>query len=936
MAKKKRALKANVNIENLAAMVERADKFFAKGEYKKTIKLCRDAIDRFGDSITRQPLAKIYFMWILAQMRLDDYKPIEELLDRAKSQIGSYLDITFMKVMAAYGNEEFEKAVKLVEVFNKEHSQTDPNVDRFLKQCYSSLDEVLWLGSEAAGKLVDIDKALDFMGRSLAAKPHHHRHRVEYVSLLAKQNKAEKAFEAIDEGINKYPDVIALMNAKGLVFSELERYEEAEQYFNRLLEQHPNNTDALNNLGVIYDNQGKYEQAKSQFRKALDIEPDNVTARDNLQHLNDSVDDKPQTISACMIVKDEEKFLPGCLESIKDLVDEIIIVDTGSTDRTMEIAREYGATIYEHPWQNDFSYHRNQSIDYGTKDWILIIDADEEFVQDDHETIKMAIRRKDIEAISFVVYNKIQLGRVGFLNSHRMFRNHKGYKYHGIVHNQLDISGKTLMTQLRVIHHGYGLSDEQMEKKGKRTEALLLQQLKENPDLIFPHFNLAQIYRGLSKPEKSLEHAKIVIDNISIDDLDHRHVLMMALDQMGCAYIGIENLEKAEEIFKKALDYKEDYLDPMFNLGFMYMRQKRYIEAEEIFLRYLKTRDEYAPHKEWMGLILNNLQSQFAVYYSLGFVHYLRNDVNMAFEFFQKSLAETDDFEYLHHLLARIYRDKGEFAKILEHCEKAIEYDHEDAEIRLFEGEAHLNLGNADLARKCFNRALEIEPGLEDAHIGLIGADSLDKDPASLLKSIDDFLLKSPSSPQMLASRGDVQFNLGNYGQAKESYQKTTAQYPNDYKVLNNLGNCFLKENNYASAETYYLMALSKNKDFLPGYRNLAVSLINQGKTADAAEYLEYYLHSNPADAEVHVTLGDIYYGNKEYSRALGHFEKYMMFYPGNMSALIRLSDCYFNMGHLKAASAGYKAVLAKEPDNQIADKRLGDLDNFLKETVAQ
>ena len=98
----------------------------------------------------------------------------------------------------------------------------------------------------------------------------------------------------------------------------------------------------------------------------------------------------------------------------------------------------------------------------------------------------------------------------------------------------MEISGKTLMTQLRVIHHGYGLSDEQMEKKGRRTEALLLQQLKANPALVFPDFNLSQIYRGLSMPEKSLEHAKIVVDIIDIDDLEHRHVLRMALDQMGC------------------------------------------------------------------------------------------------------------------------------------------------------------------------------------------------------------------------------------------------------------------------------------------------------------------------------------------------------------------------------------------------------------------
>ena len=82
-------------------------------------------------------------------------------------------------------------------------------------------------------------------------------------------------------------------------------------------------------------------------------------------------------LSACMIVKNEEHFLPQALESIQPLVDEIIVVDTGSTDKTVQIAEMFGAKVYIHPWQNDFSLHRNQSIGYATGDWVLIIDADE-------------------------------------------------------------------------------------------------------------------------------------------------------------------------------------------------------------------------------------------------------------------------------------------------------------------------------------------------------------------------------------------------------------------------------------------------------------------------------------------------------------------------------------------------------------------------------
>ena len=78
---------------------------------------------------------------------------------------------------------------------------------------------------------------------------------------------------------------------------------------------------------------------------------------------------KPAGVSLCMIVRDEENFLPQCLASVRDSVDEIIVVDTGSTDRTIEIARSFGATVIEREWRNDFAWARNESIALATKRW---------------------------------------------------------------------------------------------------------------------------------------------------------------------------------------------------------------------------------------------------------------------------------------------------------------------------------------------------------------------------------------------------------------------------------------------------------------------------------------------------------------------------------------------------------------------------------------
>ena len=94
---------------------------------------------------------------------------------------------------------------------------------------------------------------------------------------------------------------------------------------------------------------------------------------------------RPPLVSACMIVRNEEAHLARCLQSIAGLVDDIVIVDTGSTDSTVEIARSFGAQVSFEGWCDDFSHHRNQSLDRASGKWLFVIDADEEVVETDFE-----------------------------------------------------------------------------------------------------------------------------------------------------------------------------------------------------------------------------------------------------------------------------------------------------------------------------------------------------------------------------------------------------------------------------------------------------------------------------------------------------------------------------------------------------------------------
>lgn len=217
-------------------------------------------------------------------------------------------------------------------------------------------------------------------------------------------------------------------------------------------------------------------------------------------------------ISACMIVKNEEEHLPRCLISSKDFIDELIIVDTGSTDKTIEIAKAFGASIYSHEWENNFSLHRNQAISYATGDWIFIIDADEELIINDKNNFKKYIEninKTKIDAIALLVQD-IQGGNIVMqFNSARLFKK-SCVEYRGIVHNQPKIKGEgsNFCPFINLKHYGYDLTVEQKAAKTKRTSTLLFERLKIDSSDYICYFYLAQLLATNLKHEECIKNGE--------------------------------------------------------------------------------------------------------------------------------------------------------------------------------------------------------------------------------------------------------------------------------------------------------------------------------------------------------------------------------------------------------------------------------------------
>jgi glycosyltransferase involved in cell wall biosynthesis len=273
-------------------------------------------------------------------------------------------------------------------------------------------------------------------------------------------------------------------------------------------------------------------------------------------------------IAACMMVKNEEKHLSQCLDSIKDLVDEIIIVDTGSTDRTIEIARSYGASVYEHPWENDFSKHRNQSINYCTKDWIFVIDADEELcfpkgstVSRFKEWLSRVPSNRDAVAIPL---HDMQQGAVALkMNTARFFRKGK-IQYQGTVHNQPQIEGVGLFYPLiHLNHYGYDLSPEKMDAKELRTKTLLLKRIEDDPKDYTAYFYLCELVATRENPEEAVIYG----------DKYCEHKKDMGEEFNPCVYytlfhnhLKLGNVHRAEELLRDAMKDLPDDMDIAYAL----------------------------------------------------------------------------------------------------------------------------------------------------------------------------------------------------------------------------------------------------------------------------------------------------------------------------------------------------------------------------------
>jgi glycosyltransferase involved in cell wall biosynthesis/Flp pilus assembly protein TadD len=222
------------------------------------------------------------------------------------------------------------------------------------------------------------------------------------------------------------------------------------------------------------------------------------------------------TVSVSMIVKNEEHNLPDCLNSVRDLVDEMIVVDTGSSDRTKEVAAELGARVFEFPWVDSFAAARNESLRHATGDWVLWMDADDRVDGANRDALRRLFASLTFEPAAYVLKCRCPGAEPGasptLVDHVRLFRNDPRLSWKYRVHEQILPALRAAGIPVRwapvtVTHLGYADAAHR-ERKLQRDLRLLRIEEQEQPDEPFVLFNLGSVMVEVGRPEEALGYLR--------------------------------------------------------------------------------------------------------------------------------------------------------------------------------------------------------------------------------------------------------------------------------------------------------------------------------------------------------------------------------------------------------------------------------------------
>ncbi|MDR6883465.1 glycosyltransferase family 2 protein [Bacillus sp. 3255] len=612
-------------------------------------------------------------------------------------------------------------------------------------------------------------------------------------------------------------------------------------------------------------------------------------------------------LSLCMIVKNEEKVLDRCLDSVKDLVDEIIIIDTGSTDSTKEIARKYTDKIYDFVWVNDFSAARNEGVAKATGKWILIMDADEYVEQADilhlREMLAKETPREDVVLnIKIISFTGDSLAESSILESttDRIFPNHKGIIFSRPIHEQLvsihDAQLKRYPISFRIYHTGYLKEVLQEKNKNERNMAIFEQMKKDGKFTAYDYFTLANEYHSQKDYKKAAYYYQRGFNGCNPNFQWYIHCLAGLISSL----FNSGNMKEAWDLVESKLSQFRGYPEFHCIRAIFYEYFGLFVEARYEYEQALLCSEHLANASKDAWIISPDYGSKLPQL-RLKDLHYRERDIEKTVYYLTKLLMnDSNDMQSLIKLceILSFTETTASLAGFLNNFYSDDNPRHLSIRLQTFLAIGHLQLIELYIKRA---RSLNLVQPLDEMRLSILLNDrtafdlhlqnvpqekrNTDKcvkhlllaalvwetityiDQLALAEShtyykekqlINDLLQQSNQNENMPESdeTGNLLLLLTDLFtlQQFEAYDRLVNQISTP-ALVNQLANYFYNKNQIDVAMNYYSLLLDNNELNALSAENLAYYHINQHLYVDAVEFLKYGIGKDPKKIYMHVLL---------------------------------------------------------------------------------
>ena len=670
---------------------------------------------------------------------------------------------------------------------------------------------------------------------------------------LREKRKFAEAIAAFRASLNESPQFVEALNDLGLTLIHHGDNAEALNAFQRALEIKPDHAIAWNNLGTLWLSLGNYDEALPCFEKAVQFAPDVPDLRKNLdiarreqaaaRPLNfESASSTQRTtpitnnqlrITLCLIAKNESANLPRLFESVRGAVDEIVVVDTGSTDDTVALAQAAGAKVAHFPWRNDFAAAKNEALRHATGQWIFFLDADMALFDGHAEKIRRAVASGAARSYFVNIHSPLADGVTEDVVAHSwLFENAPGVKFEGAIHETVHPSLTTrdmnpAQTDIAVHHFGYS-SEAALAPRLERNLAALRQQAESGNAKPIIHFYLGTTLLGLKRYDGAMAELKQAIASPELHwrvranasyALIRAHAARgdlagatasaeeaatlyprdrMAWALRGKAALQAGNFDLASQSFSRALSLHETLgAEASFHnisdaglehdLGQALACIGRNTEAIEHYERALN-----------IGLPATTARSTHS---TLGFLHYLQNQPEPALKHVAEVPADEQTFEAL-EMLATVARIPE---RIKDYCQWLVSTGRATDAARARLGQPLLN--PTARAEELATHAQRLR------NMGMVGLS---------LKKIQQAITIAPARPGLHRELGDLYKLAGDKVHAAQAYAAELSLDPLNVPTYYSLGLLYQQDGNLPEAAAWFELAVKVDPAHEPARQSLA------------------------------------------------------------------------------------------------------------------